>query len=146
MGSSGIMYLSIALILFMLGFGATHFTSEEVSTEVFISNLSSVENSTFDLLNKLPYTSMYNSSNINVGNIVSNIANLLVYPVVAGVNTIIPISVYAFRGEWGGTLINIILAIILLFVIFYIFQIIKIIICIYFFVKEKKKDKTKFWQ
>jgi len=106
-------------------------------------------NKTFGLIETIKYQNLYIKENITTKNVVHNILNPMVYMVITEVNTIIPIITNLNKrnnNNMKETLIKIGIILIILILIFKIPLLIGNFIIIYFFIKEKKKDKTKIWE
>ena len=109
-----------------------------------LSNMS-VHETTFNLTeNVLGYTNLYEEE-ITMKKVVFNIAHPILYGVIVEINTLIPLAIYVASGSYATLLMKLMLLWILLQVFFIIPQIIKASIAIYFFIKEKKRTKEKWW-
>jgi len=150
------MNLIIIIILFIcIGMYLNQFEKYEKDVKINELNMKlgegneSFYNKTFGLIETIKYQNLYIKENITTKNVVHNILNPMVYMVITEVNTIIPIITNLNKrnnNNMKETLIKIGIILIILILIFKIPLLIGNFIIIYFFIKEKKKDKTKIWE
>lgn len=109
-----------------------------------LSNMT-IHETTFNITkNVLGYTNLYEEE-ITMKRVVFNIAHPILYGVIVEINTLVPLAVYVASGSYATLLMKLILLWILFQLFFLIPNLIKAIIAIYFFVKEKKRTKEKWW-
>lgn len=104
-----------------------------------------IHETTFNITkNVLNYTNLYEEE-ITMKRVIFNIAHPILYGVIVEINTLIPLAVYIASGNYATLLMKLILLWILFQLFFLIPNLIKAIIAIYFFIKEKKRTKVKWW-
>ncbi len=109
-----------------------------------LSNMS-IHETTFNITeNVLGYTNLYEEE-ITMKRVVFNIAHPILYGVIVEINTLIPLAVYVVSGSYATLLMKLILLWVLFQLFFLIPSLIKASIAIYFFIKEKKRTKEKWW-
>ncbi len=121
--------------------------SEEGSqrTPEEILNNMAIHETTFDITkNVLGYTNLYEEE-ITMKRVVFNIAHPVIYGVIVEINTLIPLAVYIASGSYATLLMKLILLWILFQMFFLIPNIIKASIALYFFIKEKRRTKERWW-
>lgn len=142
-----VMGLMVLLILAMYFNEPNSMTPQQINANMSVS----VENSTFNIMKTdLAYTSLYDESNINAQNVVRNIGNAIIYPIIVTINTAIPMMVYVAKGQYGqllakfGMPLTIVILIIALYLIFWIiFPFTMLFFKWYYFFKEKKRMRLK---
>ncbi len=94
--------------------------------------------------NTVSYTNLY-EEDITMKRVMFNIAHPIIYGIVVEINTIIPLAMYIASGSYANLLMKIILLYLLVLTIFLIPNFLKAFIALYFFIKEKKRTKEKWW-
>ena len=121
-------------------------TPTDVTTEEIRNNLSNINEVLFNITeNIIPYTNLYEKEP-TVKDVVFNIAHGIGYGVIVDVNTALPLAIETAGGRYAVMIIKFVILYIIIMLIFSLPRIITMIIVFVFFIKEKKKSKTKFWQ
>ena len=132
------------IIIFTVLFIYYSAEGKQKTPEELLNNMT-IHETTFNLTeNVLGYTNLYEEE-ITMKRVVFNIAHPILYSAIVEINTLIPLAVYVASGSYTTLLMKLILLWILLQLFFLIPQIIKASIAIYFFIKEKKRTKEKWW-
>lgn len=92
------------------------------------------------------YVSQYQEENMNVKNALSNIMYAAVYFMGVTFNSLFPYANYIIAGKYNIQIFWIAIIILTIFFWQLIQETIKFAICIYFFIKEKRKSKMKWYQ
>ena len=112
--------------------------------EEIISSMT-IHETTFNITkNVVGYTNLYEEE-ITMKKVIFNIVHPIAYGVIVEINTLIPLAVYVASGSYATLLMKLILLWILLQLFFLIPTILKASIALYFFIKEKKRTKEKWW-
>lgn len=134
--------IAIIIIIITIGLYAreTGLSEEQIRNNI---NQKGIHEDIMNVTKQIQYKNLYEEEP-TIGAAVNNILNTVLYSIAITVNTLIPTVIWAS----GQTSIIIKLAILYIIVkLFFIIQeIIKLGIYIYFFIKEKKESKTRFYQ
>ena len=113
--------------------------------EVLLKNLSNINEATFNLTsNTIRYNNLYEGE-ITIKKVAYNLIHPIVYTIIVEINTLIPLAVYVASGKHALLLTKLIILWLAVSILFLIPAIIKSIFIIYFFIKEKKRTKDKWW-
>ena len=128
-------------ILFLFFSNNTDVTTKEIRT-----NISTVNEATFNITEEIvTYTNLYEEEP-TVRNVVFNIAHGIAYGVIVEINTILPIVVETAGGKYASTIMKFIILYLIIMFIFFIPRFITMVIALVFFIREKRKGKTRFWE
>lgn len=121
-------------------------TNPDVKPQEVLSNMSTVHESTYSITKDVfYYTNLYNTTP-NVTNVVMNIGHGLVYGIITEYNTAVPVGAHIAKGDTGKIVYKILKLIIIIWLIFNIPKLLAGIAIIYFFIKEKRRNKEKWYQ
>lgn len=147
-----IIFIALALVIGMYFNTAEKIEGKKIDTyetlrrmDTGINESQGIYNETEKITQIFNYTNLYQEKP-TVQNVVYNVVNPIAYTVVKEMNTLIPLTMYIMNGEYAGTIMKIILIIIAIYLIFIIPLLIKTGVTIYFFIKERKKNKEKWYQ
>lgn len=113
-----------------------------IEQEQMRKNMTDFENQTWNIMESFPYTSLYQEQ-IDTEDVIINSINIMVYPLIAGINTAVPVAIYAMDTGLRGTVLKLIFIGFVLWLLTFSFTAIKGMIALYFFFKEKKKYKER---
>jgi len=138
-------YLTLAIIFVFI---TMHIYYSNATTprgpEEILSNLS-IQDRLFNITeNTIPYTNLY-AEEPTLTNVMFNVVHGMFYGIVVEMNTLIPVSVHIASGQYSSLLFKLILAYVCLYLLFLIPIILKASVALYFFIKEKKKLKEKWY-
>ncbi len=135
----------LILLIFTLLFVAFSNTNA-VNPEDVRHNLTDMNDGLFNLTTEtITYTNLYEEEP-TVRNVVYNIMHGIIYGVVVEVNTLLPIAIETAGGTYAVTIMKFVILYIILILIFSLPRIITMILAFVFFIKEKRKGKTRFWE
>lgn len=134
-----ILYLIIASIIILFAINARE---TGMSKEQLLKEMQEIEIETMNMTQTIPYTSLYQNE-ITTERMIHNLINPIIYTLVVGVNTIIPILVHITYGNQEVILLRVSIVITILVIVTTFMWIITKLIILHFFLKEKKKTKTK---
>lgn len=138
-------YLTIAVMLIFITMHIYY--SESISPREpldLLSNLT-IHDELFNITkNTIPYTNLYKEEP-NLRNIILNLVHGVFYGFLVEINTLLPISIYIASGKYSNLLFKLVIVYICFYFLFLIPLIIKALIALYFFIREKRKDKVKWY-
>ena len=137
--------------IFLISFFAVLFiffsnNNIDITPEEVRNNLTSIDETLFNITeNTIRYTNLYEEEP-TVKNVVFNIAHGFVYGIVVDINTMLPIAVETAGGKYAATIMKFVLLYIVIMLIVSLPRIVTMVIALAFFISEKRKSKTKFYQ
>lgn len=135
-----IMVMTILIIAMWANGSSEKYTIQELQRNISKTGL---HDNIMNLTNALPYQDIYEEEP-TMRQIVINIANGMVYSLAVTINTIVPTVI------WASTKTRILIYIALIYIAWSILwlipEIVKTAIIIYFWIREKKKSKMRFYQ
>lgn len=138
-----ILSLSVWVLLFFAILTTFFHNNTDVEPEAVLDNLTRVHDTIFNLTNVASYSNLY-TEEITMNKVMFNIINPIIYGIAVEVNTLIPLATYVASGSYASVLMKYLVVVAIFYLLFAIPNLIKVIISIYFFVKEKRKYKSKY--
>ncbi len=109
-------------------------------------NLTTINDILFNLTTEtIQYTNLYEEEP-TFSNVLYNIAHGIMYGITVELNTMMPIAIETAGGRYAATIFKFVIWWVVLMLVFSLPRIVTMIIALVFFIKEKKKSKTKFYQ
>lgn len=139
---SKIVLFSVILILALYIQGEKELNNTTTAEEMSM-NLSELHNATWNITQTFPYTNLYLEPP-TVNNVLTNVIHSIMYPLLVNINTLIPISIKATIET--SFFFKVMIWITILYIIILIPRMVVGIITLTFFIKEKKRTKTKIYE
>jgi len=115
----------------------------DVDPKNLLNNLTSIESGLQNVTEeRMPYTSFY-TEEVTMKGVIFNIAHGMIYNLFVIMNTMIPVSVYVASGSYAAMIMKLILVYVIFMSLFLILSLLKGSIAIWFFVREKRKNKER---